>query len=483
MSTVRPFKAPEVAEVIDRAAAPRQARLVLTRLLDAHPELADRLGRRPPLRLRPGGADRRLPVAVGGGHRRRRAAGTARRPRRPGRRVPPRRLHDPGPPRRWPTTRGPRSGPAPLEAPAAAAHRRAGPPGPGRPAGRGPGAGLAGRGLPPGGAGAGPGRRSPTACGWPSSAWASSAAGSSTTRATSTCSSSTTATAPPPSGIARNLLTTMAQPTPDGIVFRTDADLRPEGRAGPLSRSLDAYRAYWEQVGADVGVPGAHQGPAGRRRRRPRRGVPRGGRAPRVAGPARPRRRPGGPHDEGAGRGGGVEAGPDGAGDQAGPRGPPRHRVRRAAAPARPRPPRPGDPLPQHARGPRPARPGGLRRHRPRSARLDAAYRFLRTVEHRLQLRRRAAGPRPPGRRRRAAPGWPGSSATATRAGDRPRTVRDRPPPPPGPGALDPREALLPAPARGARRHRPALPGGGRGAAGRLRLPRRGPHPGRPGAS
>lgn len=47
--------------------------------------------------------------------------------------------------------------------------------------------------------------------------------------------------------IARNLLTTMAQPTPHGIVFRTDADLRPEGRAGPLSRSLDAYRAYWEK--------------------------------------------------------------------------------------------------------------------------------------------------------------------------------------------------------------------------------------------
>ena len=46
---------------------------------------------------------------------------------------------------------------------------------------------------------------------------------------------------------ARALLTTMAQPTPYGIVFRTDADLRPEGRAGPLTRSLDAYRAYWEK--------------------------------------------------------------------------------------------------------------------------------------------------------------------------------------------------------------------------------------------
>src|SRR5207302_6239348 len=41
MSTV--ITVPEVAEVIDRAAEPGQARLVLTRLLDVHPELADRL--------------------------------------------------------------------------------------------------------------------------------------------------------------------------------------------------------------------------------------------------------------------------------------------------------------------------------------------------------------------------------------------------------------------------------------------------------
>jgi [glutamine synthetase] adenylyltransferase / [glutamine synthetase]-adenylyl-L-tyrosine phosphorylase len=46
---------------------------------------------------------------------------------------------------------------------------------------------------------------------------------------------------------ARELLTTMSAPTADGIVFRTDADLRPEGRSGPLSRTLDAYRAYYER--------------------------------------------------------------------------------------------------------------------------------------------------------------------------------------------------------------------------------------------
>src|SRR5205085_1897473 len=38
---------------------------------------------------------------------------------------------------------------------------------------------------------------------------------------------------------ARAVLTTMSEPTADGIVFRTDADLRPEGRSGPLSRTPD----------------------------------------------------------------------------------------------------------------------------------------------------------------------------------------------------------------------------------------------------
>jgi glutamate-ammonia-ligase adenylyltransferase len=46
---------------------------------------------------------------------------------------------------------------------------------------------------------------------------------------------------------ARALLATMSGPSPDGIVFRTDADLRPEGRSGPLSRTLDAYLAYYER--------------------------------------------------------------------------------------------------------------------------------------------------------------------------------------------------------------------------------------------
>ncbi len=45
----------------------------------------------------------------------------------------------------------------------------------------------------------------------------------------------------------RRLLQIMAEPTPDGIVFRTDADLRPDGRSGALSRTVDGYTAYWER--------------------------------------------------------------------------------------------------------------------------------------------------------------------------------------------------------------------------------------------
>ncbi|MGH9025462.1 MAG: bifunctional [glutamine synthetase] adenylyltransferase/[glutamine synthetase]-adenylyl-L-tyrosine phosphorylase [Acidimicrobiia bacterium] len=49
---------------------------------------------------------------------------------------------------------------------------------------------------------------------------------------------------------ARAVLQVMAAPTADGIVFRTDADLRPEGRAGPLTRSLDSYLSYYERWAA-----------------------------------------------------------------------------------------------------------------------------------------------------------------------------------------------------------------------------------------
>jgi glutamate-ammonia-ligase adenylyltransferase len=46
---------------------------------------------------------------------------------------------------------------------------------------------------------------------------------------------------------AREVLSVMSRHTPDGIVFRTDAALRPEGRSGALSRTVDGFEAYWEQ--------------------------------------------------------------------------------------------------------------------------------------------------------------------------------------------------------------------------------------------
>ncbi|MEZ5262523.1 MAG: bifunctional [glutamine synthetase] adenylyltransferase/[glutamine synthetase]-adenylyl-L-tyrosine phosphorylase [Acidimicrobiales bacterium] len=44
---------------------------------------------------------------------------------------------------------------------------------------------------------------------------------------------------------ARRLIAAMSEPTGEGIVFRTDADLRPDGKAGPLSRTVAAYADYY----------------------------------------------------------------------------------------------------------------------------------------------------------------------------------------------------------------------------------------------
>jgi len=46
---------------------------------------------------------------------------------------------------------------------------------------------------------------------------------------------------------ARSVLRTMSDQTSEGIVFRTDADLRPEGRSGAISRAIGAYTAYWDR--------------------------------------------------------------------------------------------------------------------------------------------------------------------------------------------------------------------------------------------
>jgi glutamate-ammonia-ligase adenylyltransferase len=47
--------------------------------------------------------------------------------------------------------------------------------------------------------------------------------------------------------IATTLLKTIGEVTPEGQAFRIDAALRPEGKAGPLVRSLSSYREYYER--------------------------------------------------------------------------------------------------------------------------------------------------------------------------------------------------------------------------------------------
>ncbi|MGH8932499.1 MAG: bifunctional [glutamine synthetase] adenylyltransferase/[glutamine synthetase]-adenylyl-L-tyrosine phosphorylase [Egibacteraceae bacterium] len=46
---------------------------------------------------------------------------------------------------------------------------------------------------------------------------------------------------------ARRFLGLLGSPTPRGRVYEIDASLRPEGRDGPLSRTLDAYAAYYDR--------------------------------------------------------------------------------------------------------------------------------------------------------------------------------------------------------------------------------------------
>ncbi|HEX6676040.1 MAG TPA: bifunctional glutamine-synthetase adenylyltransferase/deadenyltransferase, partial [Actinomycetes bacterium] len=48
-------------------------------------------------------------------------------------------------------------------------------------------------------------------------------------------------------GVVRGLLSGLGAVTPEGSCFRVDANLRPEGRNGPLSRTLASYVAYWER--------------------------------------------------------------------------------------------------------------------------------------------------------------------------------------------------------------------------------------------
>jgi glutamate-ammonia-ligase adenylyltransferase len=47
--------------------------------------------------------------------------------------------------------------------------------------------------------------------------------------------------------VVRELLKGLSAVTPEGTAFKVDPNLRPEGRNGPLSRTLGSYRAYWDR--------------------------------------------------------------------------------------------------------------------------------------------------------------------------------------------------------------------------------------------
>ncbi|MGH2555198.1 MAG: bifunctional [glutamine synthetase] adenylyltransferase/[glutamine synthetase]-adenylyl-L-tyrosine phosphorylase, partial [Actinomycetota bacterium] len=49
---------------------------------------------------------------------------------------------------------------------------------------------------------------------------------------------------------AAAVIALLSDPTPEGVAFRVDATLRPEGRAGPLSRSLQSMIEYYEKHAA-----------------------------------------------------------------------------------------------------------------------------------------------------------------------------------------------------------------------------------------
>jgi glutamate-ammonia-ligase adenylyltransferase len=47
--------------------------------------------------------------------------------------------------------------------------------------------------------------------------------------------------------VATKLVRVVGESTAEGLAFRVDTALRPEGKAGPLARSLDGYRVYYER--------------------------------------------------------------------------------------------------------------------------------------------------------------------------------------------------------------------------------------------
>ena len=267
----------------------------------------------------------------------------------------------------------------------------------------------------------------------------------------------------------------MSTPSEDGIVFRTDANLRPEGRQGPLTRTLASYTTYydewartWEFQALVKARPVAGDRELGERfmavatpRVWPEKLDPdaiREIRAMKERAEEITERKGIGDRELKRGRGGirdiefAVQL----------------LQLVHGRDDATVRSPTTLDALHELADG------GYV--ERADADRLDRAYQFLRTVEHRLQLydeqqthlipsdARRAGAPRT----RARLPRRPG----AHRAG----ALRDRTPPAPARGAQHPRTAVLRAAARDPRGHRSAVARGGRGTARRVRVHRRRAH-------
>ena len=235
----------------------------------------------------------------------------------------------------------------------------------------------------------------------------------------------------------------------------------PRAATGPLVRSLDCYEAYWDRWAEPWEFQALLKArPVGRRRRRSaRRWLDAAQRW--LWADAVHRRRPAlAAGDEGPGRGRGRPQGPHRPRAEAGPGRHPRHRVRGAAAAARARP----RSTPSCARPPRsspsPSWPRPATSTATTPTRLADAYRFLRTVEHRLQLVDEQQIHTLPDRRRSPLDrlarvlGLPrhrrGRRAAEQLDSDLRPTQATR--------ALDPRAALLPPAARGVRRRRAGAP-------------------------
>ena len=65
--------------------------------------------------------------------------------------------------------------------------------------------------------------------------------------------------------LASGMIRVCSQTTAEGALFPVDPNLRPEGRNGPLVRTRGQPPGLLRALGQDLGVPGAAQGPAGRR--------------------------------------------------------------------------------------------------------------------------------------------------------------------------------------------------------------------------